>query len=541
MNNHHLSPPLSSSFSTSHHQPPLSSTSMHHLASTSASTAFCHHPRMPPPFMTFLVVLLHTPPSLMPSATLCHLPPPPPWSFAASSEAFHLFSHPLHPPSSWSSSICHLLCRPSPPSSLAFADVFSNLLHQPPLLSFTSSAVHHLHREKCPFPGNVTKGQVTPISDEYLYRNNISVHCDQGYKLMTDGGEIDSFSATCQSNGQWDLPLPECHIIDCGEPEHLLNGGVTFLSGFKNQYLSVVQYHCNGPFYSLMEGLTVNLTCEADRRWKSSNDTVVSATCIPVCGQPTEPLPYFKRIFGGSDAPENTIPWQVLIRVNGQRAAGMVIADRWVMTAASVLSHHGSTDTSIQIFMGGNDIEALISSPMYVSSVHIHPEYTNPNHYDYNNDIGLIKLQDRLTFNSSIMPLCLPAENATYTTGILGLVSGFGLIKTRNSKMITNKLHYVELPVVDQRICNKSFNELKVNLRNVPDLTNNMFCAGLPEGGKDSCQGDSGGPFAIWDGTGYWAGGIVSWGVDCGKKGTYGVYTRVSNYISWIKKTMQEN
>ena len=41
-------------------------------------------------------------------------------------------------------------------------------------------------------------------------------------------------------------------VIDCGEPEALLNGGVTFLSGFQNQYRSVVQYRCNGPFYSLL-------------------------------------------------------------------------------------------------------------------------------------------------------------------------------------------------------------------------------------------------------------------------------------------------
>ena len=42
--------------------------------------------------------------------------------------------------------------------------------------------------------------------------------------------------------------------IDCGEPEPLLNGGVTYLSGFQNHYRSVIQYYCNEPFYSFPEG-----------------------------------------------------------------------------------------------------------------------------------------------------------------------------------------------------------------------------------------------------------------------------------------------
>lgn len=62
-----------------------------------------------------------------------------------------------------------------------------------------------------------------------------------------------------------------------------------------------------------------------------------------------------------------------------------------------------------------------------------------------------------------------------------------------------------------------------------------MICAGYLNGGKDSCEGDSGGPLNC-HGT---LCGIVSWGSNtCAAKYKAGVYTRVSNYVYWILKTM---
>jgi len=121
------------------------------------------------------------------------------------------------------------------------------------------------------------------------------------------------------------------------------------------------------------------------------------------------------------------------------------------------------------------------------------------------------------------------------------LVSGFGVTDQGKRQILTNKLKYVQLPVVEQETCSNSFALLKKTKRNLPNLTNNMFCAGIPEGGKDSCQGDSGGPFTLTEDGQFWAAGIVSWGEKCGKEGAYGVYTKVTNYLDWINKTMQEN
>ena len=64
-----------------------------------------------------------------------------------------------------------------------------------------------------------------------------------------------------------------------------------------------------------------------------------------------------------------------------------------------------------------------------------------------------------------------------------------------------------------------------------------MLCASAT--GKDSCQGDSGGPLGIHGQGAFWQTGIVSFGEGCGLENKYGVYTRVSKYVAWIKACMK--
>ncbi len=117
-------------------------------------------------------------------------------------------------------------------------------------------------------------------------------------------------------------------------------------------------------------------------------------------------------------------------------------------------------------------------------------------------------------------------------------------------------------------------------------LDNSMFCAGHLQGGVDSCQvsrqnvpvnrmqlfkttcmnnlpelsslggcmgrcishlvsglllfqGDSGGPLTCKEDRVSTVYGLVSWGDQCGKKNKPGVYTRVINFLDWIKSKTQ--
>lgn len=108
--------------------------------------------------------------------------------------------------------------------------------------------------------------------------------------------------------------------------------------------------------------------------------------------------------------------------------------------------------------------------------------------------------------------------------------------------MPSDELMYVDIFTAEQKICRDSFEEIRKDDKSLPHVTDNMFCAGVMGGGKDSCSGDSGSAFVVKENGVHCAMGIVSWGIKhCGKKGTYGVYTKVSQYLDWIYKTMSEN
>ncbi|XP_028836833.1 complement C1r subcomponent-like [Denticeps clupeoides] len=300
--------------------------------------------------------------------------------------------------------------------------------------------------------------------------------------------------------------------VDCGEPGVILNGNVTFLSYSKKQYLSVIEYHCNEPYYTFP-------------------------------GQKKVTNRVHRRIIGGQWAAPGSIPWQVFLTVPYGRGGAAVIGSRWILTAAHILNDvlpehvRVEMNLSFQIYVGDNDILKMLESPPFqVESLHVHPLYNNPKERNYNHDIALIKLKQHITFNTNIMPLCLPSRDHQYIPDTYGLVSGFGMTE---DKKIPTKLRFVRVPLVKDDVCRKSIEKITNETSEDFKFTENMFCAGFPEGGRDSCSGDGGGAFALENNNQFWAAGIVSWGVNCGEAGKYGVYTRVAQYSGWINDIME--
>ena len=98
---------------------------------------------------------------------------------------------------------------------------------------------------------------------------------------------------------------------------------------------------------------------------------------------------------------------------------------------------------------------------------------------------------------------------------------------------LSTQLEMMELSIISNTMCIAWYNR-SGSRQFIPEST--FLCAGWEEGKMDACSGDSGGPLVDYrpDGRAEVV-GVVSWGIGCGVKGRPGVYTRVSQFVSWIK------
>lgn len=255
----------------------------------------------------------------------------------------------------------------------------------------------------------------------------------------------------------------------------------------------------------------------------------------PVCGLSNHTTK--GRIYGGQNAKLGDFPWQVLL-LGSTTAAGALLYDNWILTAAHAVYEQKDEVSSLDIRMGALKRLSSDYTQAWAEAVFIHEGYTHNAGFD--NDIALIKLKNKVEINSNIIPICLPRKAAESFMRIndTGTVSGWGLTQRG---FLARTLQFVDIPVVDHQKCTDAYEKKPYPGGKVTD---NMLCAGLESGGKDSCKGDSGGALVFLDNeTGKWfVGGIVSWGsINCGEADQYGVYTKVINYIPWIKNIISNS
>ncbi|XP_075699047.1 complement C1s subcomponent [Rhinoderma darwinii] len=370
---------------------------------------------------------------------------------------------------------------------------------------------------------------LNPTKDKYVFKDMVTVTCKEGYEIVSGKKRLPSFRATCQGDGTWSNTHLKCEPVNCGDPDSIVNGDVTFTV---TTYGANAIYHCKTEYYTLKGDDTYS--CSLDGLWRNRNKDSELPKCAAVCGKTSSQQ---ARIYGGEKAKEGFFPWLVRIE-SSTLGGGSLLSDRWVLTAAHVVEEN--KHPTLQV----GALNYLQATTIQAKKIIIHPDWRedvdNENRKNYNNDIALIQLARRIELDECICPICLPQREETAHPAIseVGYIAGWGkLTKTIKQKQIIidqpKVLQYTSVPLLDLEACKK-------NVPNTYTITSNMLCAGGK--GHDSCGGDSGGPLMFEDLKNQeykrlYIAGIVSWGINCGD---FGMYTKVQNYVDWIEKTIEE-
>lgn len=229
------------------------------------------------------------------------------------------------------------------------------------------------------------------------------------------------------------------------------------------------------------------------------------------------------RIVGGVVADINEFPWMAMLHYRGTfYCGGTLISDRYVLTAAHCVLNFKPSQITVKVY----DTREARMVTKAVEKLHGNDRF---NLDTFNNDIALVKLQRTLNVKDHFVTLCLPTPGKSFS-GLDGTVSGWGKLSNGS---LSHTLQQVKVPIMTNQQCKKS-------AYRASRITDNMMCAGFPDGGHDACQGDSGGPLQVGDANAREIVGIVSWGEGCAKPNYPGVYTRVNRYLQWIKSNAKD-
>ncbi|XP_065270385.1 granzyme H-like [Emys orbicularis] len=230
------------------------------------------------------------------------------------------------------------------------------------------------------------------------------------------------------------------------------------------------------------------------------------------------------EIIGGWEAKPHSRPYMAYLEiqhgVSRSLCGGFLVSENFVLTAAHC------NGNKIIVVLGVHDITKQEQSRQVipVRCQYPHQDYDKKSH---NNDIMLLELERKARLNGYVGLIPLPVAHQRMHPGTVCSIAGWGSTSAHNI-LNSNTLREADVVVMQDAACPRNPGGI---YRDYNPST--MMCVGDPEKGKSSFKGDSGGPLVCQQ----TAQGIVSWGSKVGTPPA--VYTRVSTFIPWIRKTMR--
>ena len=236
------------------------------------------------------------------------------------------------------------------------------------------------------------------------------------------------------------------------------------------------------------------------------------------------------KIVGGTKVDIADYPWQVYLRSGNYMCGGIIIAKKWILTAAHCTQDDDgnsiSSDDMIVVAGTTHPYSASSEHKFYVENYSRHSEYDRASLI---NDIAVLELYDEIDIeNTEAIELISlrDDENGVTSPGVMATITGWGLLRgveNPSDSDFPKDLQMVQLPIVSQKAASSVWRDTNIS----------FIFAGYKNGNKDACGGDSGGPLIVnVDGKKKLA-GIVSWGSE--SCNTYGAFTRVSYFLDWIE------
>ncbi|XP_043836515.1 granzyme-like protein 1 [Dromiciops gliroides] len=227
-----------------------------------------------------------------------------------------------------------------------------------------------------------------------------------------------------------------------------------------------------------------------------------------------------EEIIGGRETKPHSRPYMAFLKFSnengkGGRCGAFLVREDFLLTAAHCWG------SSISIILGAHNIQKSEKTQQLIPVVRAipHEDYDSKT---YNNDIMLLQLKKKAKLTRAVGLLALPRRKDRLRPRMHCIVAGWG--NTRKEGF-SDKLQEVELKVREDRECMDRYPQYYKN--------STQICAGDPKNQKASFGGDSGGPL-VCDRV---AQGIVSYGPKDGSNPR--VYTRISSFLPWIKRTMK--